>query len=408
MFGFLLLLVLASGFVYADLVVLYNGDHIEGRIVDESEEMISLLRSYKTGNITYVQKIKRSHIVSIERKAWEPVTQPAVGPASKPAVVKPELPSTPTKGQLSKLSEIIAKFQANDFAAIDASITKLIHQCSPGQLHRLSERVKQRLGISLADLAAEIHLSKAVKASKGRPIRLKYVTSYEQSSLIPRLVKAYDQALQQEIQLVEAGGRARLQRLRASSKPSSHPASSQPVKRVKRILVITDWLAKPTEFDGTKSESEVFAKHIRYTLSLLNERIRLDLRSRKDREQRSRLFREKAGLTTLERAVRAREGGALTPTEREAILAERQQQMERFRQELQRRRKENEANILEIIKQMGDEKKREEAMEKLGKELQRQKLEEALYFREITKSAPGDKETERSGPAGEAKNKEGN
>lgn len=407
MFG-LLLLVLPAGPVYADEVVLYNGDHLEGRIVEESEDTISLLRSYKTGTITYVQKIKRSHVVSIERKAWHPATQPAFRPASKPAVVKPELPSIPTEAQLSKLAEIMAKFQTNDLSAIDAGITRLIKHCSPGQLHRLSEQVKQRLGISLADLAAEIHLRKAVEASKGRGIRLKYVTSYEQSSLIPRLVKAYDKALQQEIQMAKAGRRDRLQRLMASSKPASRPASSQPVKSGKRIFVIADWLRKPTEFDGTKAESKVFAKHIDYTLSLLNERTRIDLPARKDRELRSRLFREKVRLVALERAVSAREGGALTPAEREAILAERQQQMERFRQELQRRREENEANMLEIIKQMGDEEKREEAMEKLGKEIQRQKLEEALYFQEIITPAPGDKEGEPSGAAGEAENKEGN
>ena len=98
------------------------------------------------------------------------------------------------------LHEAIKKWKSNDALAAGIALSRLINNCNGTQLQKLSAEVERELEMPLAELAAEAHFVAAQRASKGRAIRLYYVTSYELPFLIHRLSDAFDAAMQESIQ----------------------------------------------------------------------------------------------------------------------------------------------------------------------------------------------------------------
>jgi len=404
---FSILLLGIAGAVLADVVVLYNGDHVEGEIVEESDDEISLLTDYGIGNIKYIRKIKRSRIVRIDKGEVRPRSRPMARVTSRPVTTKPQLPCLPTREQTATLASLIARYKNKEYATCGSKVTRLINRATPGQLHRLSEKVKGELGIALADLAAEIRLADALARNR-RSIRLKYVTRYEKPSLIRLLTYTYNKALRQEIKITRPGQGTKSKPSGKNSVSASRPAGTQPAGTHQRVCTIAGWLNRPTDYDGDQAESEAFAEHIGYALSLLRERIHMDREARTNRKLRNVWIEEKSRLSALERAVVARSRGALTPEEKAAILAERQRQLDLYRAELERQRREQDEYGLTILEQIVDDKERKDLIKKFRKNMERQKKErdrQTIYTGPKTEENPKE-ETPQDGKTKDSENQQ--
>ena len=124
-----------------------------------------------------------------------------------------------------------------------------------------------------------------------------------------------------------------------SQEPSVHrpvrtPASLPAAWPSQRPTTAIDWLDRPEQYYGTQAEAEAMANHIRYTMSLLSERIRLDTEVQRDSALKTALIQEKERLGLLLRAVRAQAEGTLTNKERADILAARKRLETSHRKEI--------------------------------------------------------------------------
>jgi len=379
---FTVLLFIASS-AAADEVVLYTGEHIEGQILQQTADEITILRSNESGNIRYVQKIKQCTVVYIKESDIPGPSKP--NPTTKPqrpippqaSTSKPNLLSVPSNDQRDLLTTVIEGFKKQDYASVNIKITRLINNASPGQLFYLSAETRKQLKMSLADLAAEIHYQHTLAKSKGRPVRFRYVTSYEKSALVQRITEAYEKALKQEIRPVPPSEN------REEKMPPQTSPASQPADPGVYADVINYWIDKPLDYDGDEAACEVFANHIRYTTSLLKEKLRLDVDVKKNRMLRDQLLQEKANLYALYKAVEARRKGALTSAEKAAILAERRAFLEQYYRQREQQRMKQEAFSKKVIQQIEDTEKRKKLEEGFRKEMERQRKINEKYFQEF-------------------------
>jgi hypothetical protein len=182
----------------ADTIVLTNGEHREGQIVAEDSASVSIRTRFKTSNIYYVEKIKRSDIARLERSEPSPAaaaggTERAAAPGTRPA--EAELPAAKITDKAAFLDAAIRKYQKPDYHAAGMDLTLLIHTSKPGELARLSDQVESQLKMSLAELAARAHFNDAMQRSRGRAVQFQYVTEYEKPQLIPLIEEAYQKAV---------------------------------------------------------------------------------------------------------------------------------------------------------------------------------------------------------------------
>ncbi|NLE61517.1 MAG: hypothetical protein GX616_24460 [Planctomycetes bacterium] len=180
---------------FADAVVMYNGQRLDGQIVGETEDEVWLRQSRPDG-VSFIRKIHRFNITRVEREG------PAGSqPSSAPAEVEEQAPPIePDAEKLKRLDQIISKYQQEDFDWAGFLVTQLIAKSSPGELTYMSAEVQKRLKMSLAELAANSHFKAAGPAEPGERIRLPYVTHYERSALLKLLTRAHEEALGQSIE----------------------------------------------------------------------------------------------------------------------------------------------------------------------------------------------------------------
>ncbi|MGQ9649835.1 MAG: hypothetical protein ACUVXJ_06980 [Phycisphaerae bacterium] len=209
-----LLALSAAGSTRADAVIMYNGQRLEGQIVNETEDEVWLRQSRPDG-IAFIRQIHRFNITRVERGSPSQSQ-----PASVPAEVELEAPPIqPDAEKLKQLDLIISKYQDRNFDWAGFLVTQLITKSSPGELAYMSAEVQKRLKISLAELAADSHFKAAEPAKPGERIRLPYVTHYERPALLKLLTRAQEEALGRSI----GGGEGEFKSLAAGVKPLSGP-----------------------------------------------------------------------------------------------------------------------------------------------------------------------------------------
>lgn len=359
-------------FLHADTIVKRNGEHIQGQIVGETANDVSIRRKFKSGNIYFVDKISRADIARIERSATTAESpEPTDGvPPSRPATGEPAVAADRIPDKPAFLEEALKKYEKPDYRAAGIDLSRLIISASPAELQSLSSTVQERLQMSLAQIAASAHFNAALEQARGRAVSLQYVTEYEKPELIPMLEDAYEKAVSTPISAAgddddegkaddqvqprggagirprdgqgasrergprgsqlpgparDAGGQgARPERNGAenekepergevgANEAGANEATSRPA------MSIRSWLDSPADFNGNRAESVAMEIQIYHARSLLSERMRLDPAVRTDVDLKAELARERAGLDKLLKAVKARAGGALTPREREA------------------------------------------------------------------------------------------
>lgn len=181
--------------VRADAVIMYNGQRLEGQIVGETEDEISLRQTTPTGT-TYIRKIHKFNITNVE-KAGHPLTQPASAPAEEAPPVRPG------EDRLALLESAITKYQQENYSWAGLLLFQLINRSSAGELAYMSADVQKRLNMSLAELAATSHFKAAEPAKPGQRIRLPYVTAYERPVLLKLLKQAHEEALGMSVETTE-------------------------------------------------------------------------------------------------------------------------------------------------------------------------------------------------------------
>jgi hypothetical protein len=178
----------------ADAVITYNGQRLEGQLIGETEDEVWLRQSRPDG-ITFILKIHRFDIARVER-GGPSGSQPASAPTEGE---KEASPVQPDADKLKQLDLVISKYHEENFHWAGFLVTQLISKSSPGELAYMSAEVQKRLGISLAELAANSHFKAAEPAKPGDRIRLPYVTHYERPALLRLLARAHEEALGQLI-----------------------------------------------------------------------------------------------------------------------------------------------------------------------------------------------------------------
>lgn len=237
-------------------------------------------------------------------------------------------------GMQHNLALIVAQWKAENYPGAALDVSRLVSTANDVQREQLSRICKRDTGLTLADLAAEIHFRTALAARRGAAVRFKYITEYEKLALTARIEAAYRAALTTPVSPAQAipapstaapaesasrRERADIASLRsrpAASQPATSnappPASqpsyfgtSQPALAHKRYI-IADYLDRPNEMQPNADMAEAILERIYHAVSLLNERLRLDPQLRRNRALRSDLLKQKHRLSTLADALRDR------------------------------------------------------------------------------------------------------
>lgn len=376
---------------HAERIILTNGDRIEGRIVDERPDYIVVRRWFQNSEIIYHQRIARSAIARIE-ESDAPVPPPVIEGATAAEDESGEPPPRPLSGRRELLESALDNWESENYGTAALQLTRLINNASSLELQVYEREVERRLEMSLADLAAEARWRAAHADGHRRPVRFSHVTRYERDALIARLVLAYEYAISEPVSAADdQGGRAAVKPTRETlrsrllgdrgSTAQAAPVSSQvpgeraleeaeepgplaasadqpapeelPVEPDVRGHTIRAWAENPESFDGTPEEAKAFADQVRYALSLLKERIRIDAEFRTNPAMRSELRQDRVVLHKLLEVATARTGGALTPEERAEMIADLRRLQERYHAELERRHIELGAHFRDLYERTG-------------------------------------------------------
>lgn len=383
----LVAVLLGSGvWLRADTVILTNGDRIEGQILQQSPDEIAIRRLSDDGRIRFVQKIARAQIHAIEEgpvpdltpraqsRPGQPVDLPADAPlaASRPVRVKArtKVSTLDPADRQGLLKVAIDKWKKREYSSAGFNLSRLINNLNEADQAALSAQVEKTLDMSLGDFAAEAHFRAAVDVSQQRAGSLQYVTSYEKPYLIPRLVDAYERALNEEVAVpgrialprsLRLHGPAGEHRLAEVPPTASDPAATRPAgfgipEACRSPRTVAAWVDRPDDFDLPRSEARAFARQVILAVKLLSEIARLDPEAQTNRDRSEELTQTRRKLYALYRVAIARAGGALTPEEREAQQASIDEQQERIRRivELnQKRQQEMMERAIEAAKERG-------------------------------------------------------
>jgi len=320
--------VVASG----DIVILQNGDRIEGEIVSESPSEVVIKRTFRSG-IKFTDKIERSKIVRIEKSegGQEPSTATAASSESPESQPASSLLTLTDADRKRLLDEAITHWEKQEYTNTGMLLSRLINASSTGELKELSAEVEKRLNLSLGDMAAEAHLQAAITRSRGSSVTLQYVTEYEWSYLVPRLINTYEEAIKTPARLestTTAHPRAKTKTTAKTESPQGMPREDVPAAPESETPsptsqptvgpVIADYLDNPQTFTGDREQAIALARQIRFALSLLSARMRYDSDYRSKPEVREELLKEKNKLLALQKEVLAKTGEAAAAKEREA------------------------------------------------------------------------------------------
>jgi hypothetical protein len=249
-------LLLTAAPLWADIVVLHNGDRLHGQIVSESNSAISLRRLSSSGKSHFTQRIQQSEIARIIRTDTQPTSRPATITPERATATRPADAGMTWPEKQELLTEAINSWKHKNLRATDIRLTGLMYFTTAAERTRLSAVVEDQLETTLADLAAEARLQAAIARAKDRPIDLEHVDNYVIPPLIVRLELTYADAMQQPV--------ITKRKSRATTQPAGDPR-----------FTVARWLDKPREFQGTRRQAEALARQARLARSLLSERLRL-------------------------------------------------------------------------------------------------------------------------------------
>ena len=188
-----IVLSLAAG-ARADAVIMYNGQRLEGQIVGETDDEISLRQTSPANGLTYIRKIHRFNITRVEK--GPPGSQPASAPAD---AEPPATPVRPDEERLALLNSAISKYKQENYPWAGLLLSQVINKSSPGELAYMSAEVQKQVKMSLAELAALCHFKAAEPAKPGHRVQLQYVTNYERPAILKMLKQAHEEALGKSI-----------------------------------------------------------------------------------------------------------------------------------------------------------------------------------------------------------------
>lgn len=186
----------------ADVVILQDGQRLEGQIIDENEQEVSLRQSSSIAGLAYIRKIHRFRIREVQ-KGQTPGSQPTSAPADIEEPVPAATPVHPGNEKIELLESALAKYDQGNYPWAGFLLTRLINTSSPGELAYLSADVHKRKNMSLAELAAVCHFKAAEPARPGQRVRLPYVTHYERPAMVKLLKRAHEEALGKTLEIPE-------------------------------------------------------------------------------------------------------------------------------------------------------------------------------------------------------------
>ncbi|HSW45100.1 MAG TPA: hypothetical protein VLM89_05970 [Phycisphaerae bacterium] len=322
-----------------DVVILRNGDRVEGEIVSESPAEVQIKRTFR-GGIKFTEKIERSRIARIEKGESDEASATASsvaenGPQSRPAASQPTVLTDADRKEL--LETALGRWEKQDYAAAGMALSRLINGTPSADLNQISRELEKRIELSLGDLAAEAHLQAAIVKARGQSVVLQYVTEYERPNLVPRLVQAYEAALAKPAGADLSTAHPAHSRGRSTAKPdpgrTGHPAGRQaggkqagkeevkldetpPAEPASQPAVtLAGLLDNPESFTGDREQIIAVGRHIRHVMSLLSARTRYDNEYRRNPELREELRKERERLTALQKALQSKAGEAATGRE---------------------------------------------------------------------------------------------
>ena len=312
----------------ADVVILQNGDRIEGEIVSDTPAEVLIKRSYKTGGIKYTDKIERSRIARVEKGQTEPAESTPSAAQSKPSASQPAPLTDAERKDLLKTA--LGHWEKQEYAGVGPILSKLINGSTKVELNRMSKEVENQISISLGDMAAEAHLQAAIARAKGQGVVLSYVTEYEKPFLVPRLIDEYDKALKEPFSAQPAAvkpapkpvtkqpkgkttGHGKAGEQPAPAPQPETPPASQPAGKQ---FVLAELMEKEGSLEGlTTEERTAVSRQIRFASSLLLARIRYDGEYKTNTEVKNDIEAKKKQLATLQKELSGKSSEAASGKE---------------------------------------------------------------------------------------------
>jgi len=346
--------------VSADTVTCKDGRVLQGKIVAEDDQTVSLQRTSAGGKIRFTEKIDRADIAVIARGGPEqpvPAAAPKAAGTSRPVTSRPAEREEPQEhldlgpavidDKSAYLAQAIEKYKQKEFRLAGAMLSKLINACKPAELEKLSAEAQQQTNLELAALAADAHVESAVSRARGGPFRLEFVTRYEAEALAKKLEAAYDRTVQEPYAppAEEKAGGARPrgaaqdpgQEVLRGDVPLDAVAPGQPTGAGSVGPRIADWLERPREFDAEPELAKGFERHVALAIGLLDERIRTDPGIRKDKDTLTKLRDDRRKLEQLRLTAAGRARGIGLSKEQLEQLRHRQEEMKRRQEETRQR-----------------------------------------------------------------------
>jgi len=313
----LAVLATSDGYSAADTLYLKNGRVLTGQLVHRDQREVRFRMGAAGGKITYVKTFPAALVERVE------LAPPSSAPTSGPAThARPGL--EPIADKQAFLGKLISQYKAHKYQPASLEVTRLIRTSSPAELNDLDQIVSEELGMSLAELAADLRIQAAIERARKMPpspFQLGLVSPYELEALVAQLKREYTRLLDEPAVVREARPD------RSGSERNAEEASDlQGPARVASTATgpsIRDWIDDADNYDGARTEAAAFARQIALALGLLQERMRLDPELRNDKALRTSLLAEQHRLRRLLIAARRRMRGMPTANERRAALEER-------------------------------------------------------------------------------------
>ncbi|MCG3126292.1 MAG: hypothetical protein CHACPFDD_01124 [Phycisphaerae bacterium] len=250
----------------ADILRLTDGSCYHGRLVRESPDAV-LFDAWLDGAASgVVMRFARSRVASVERGEF------TAGETPRFAVQPGEQPDA--NDEQRTLDAALQSLQSGELDAALRLLNRVVIRSEATALGRLDGRVRERRGVGLAALLAQLRLEEALAAGGGRKFDLRFVSAYEAPEMSRLLAERLTQALHADF-----GGRS-----------------------------LADWSREPAMYRAHPPFAPRLLDATRVAAGMAGARLRFDRSLRTDRATRMQLVELRDRLTHFAAAVAALPG----------------------------------------------------------------------------------------------------
>lgn len=284
--AFLLIFLLCLPLQHApspDRVTLPDGTVLSGRVEAEEKDYLLFRVVKEDGKISYLQRIPRRQVISLDRGAVKQPLQPSEAlDADIDGISGPEIGN-----KVVFLNATIDEWKIRNVESASRRLVRLINQSSVDELLSLNEVTRNRLDATMPEFAAEVHLAYAMMRARDGHFRLYFVMPFHVKELYQGLKVQSQRAMVQAVFVQDDSGR---------------------VDGQVRSDAVVEWLGRQDEYDGDAGQALRFSKQVTKVMGMNRELTRLSRILNEEPETIREMDQQYAELRKLLAAVNRQKG----------------------------------------------------------------------------------------------------